>query len=358
MALSPCSALAGRPSQQPRECSYQEWSVLEQCNLVLFCVEPDDTAAAAAAFAKLVTPGNDAAVISLQPGVKNSAAFKDALRDKKVVLLDGAVGISVARRPADGSYRCLNRRGGCLVVQRVSKEDSERAVKFLNLLSTVDIPLLYRRTVTPYTWGAALYATGDAAAALSGLPLRNYLRSWHGRLVWAAMMREGVAATGRAAERAGAHVEGDNAWAPQNPCGKQSFAQLEALLCLPTPLFALAAWWLLPAPPGMAPAMQADLREGRETAARWTLDEIVQAGRTYSVPTPACDAVRAALRAAVEKKEGVPSIRPEALYAACLGGDSRGGGTPAACLAAARRVYAKQIAAFLLMLALGWLLAR
>ena len=63
-----------------------------------------------------------------------------------LILLGGAVGISVARNPADGHLRCLG--AGALVVERLSKQQSKRGVKFVSLLRTGAIPIRHCKNVT------------------------------------------------------------------------------------------------------------------------------------------------------------------------------------------------------------------
>lgn len=63
-----------------------------------------------------------------------------------VIVLSGAVGISVAKSPVDGHLRCMGR--GSLVVERLSKKQSKKGVKFLNLLRSGGIPLRYCKNVS------------------------------------------------------------------------------------------------------------------------------------------------------------------------------------------------------------------
>lgn len=63
-----------------------------------------------------------------------------------LVLLGGAIGISIARNPVDGHLRCLG--AGSLVVERLSKQQSKRGVKFINLLRSGGIPIRHCKNVT------------------------------------------------------------------------------------------------------------------------------------------------------------------------------------------------------------------
>lgn len=69
-----------------------------------------------------------------------------SLSGHDLILLGGAVGISVARSPVDGHLRCLG--AGALVVERLSKQQSKRGVKFVNLLRTGAIPIRHCKNVT------------------------------------------------------------------------------------------------------------------------------------------------------------------------------------------------------------------
>ncbi|CAM9719680.1 unnamed protein product [Sphacelaria rigidula] len=224
-------------------------------------------------------------------------------------VLAGAVGISVTRDPVTRCLQCLG--GGTLVVQRLSKKQAKEGVKFVNLLRSGGIPLRHCRNVTSYSHGAIVFNSCHAAVALTGLPLRDFLRDRSARLLWAAMIREALEALTLAARG------GD--WRAANPCGPVSLPQLELLLCLPTPLFDLVSRLVLRFIPTLAPSMQADLAQGRDTSVAWTLGEIVRTGDIYKAPVPACHAVYSAVTLAVRVGDGVPSKKPGALLEQAYG---------------------------------------
>ncbi|CAM9443439.1 unnamed protein product, partial [Ectocarpus sp. 12 AP-2014] len=285
------------------ECFRDTWESLSKCNVILICVDPADTSACALALSSAVERGSDKAIISFDLGIKNHMAVEERLGNHNLVFLGGAVGISVARSPVDGHLRCLG--GGSLVLERLTKQQSKRGVKFVNLLRSGGIPVLHCKNVRSYTHGVVIFNTVHAAAALAGGPLRDLVRDRHARLLWAAMIREGLQALTLAARG------GD--WRAANPCCGVTLPQLELLLCLPTFLFSLVSRLLLRFPPMLAPAMQADLADGRETSVAWTLEEIVRIADKHKGSTPACRAVLSAVKRCVSGGDGVPSTRPRDL---------------------------------------------
>ncbi|CAM9463509.1 unnamed protein product [Discosporangium mesarthrocarpum] len=211
----------------PSECGFKPWTALGECNMVVICVDPTDTNACAKEVARSIKKGEDLAYFSLQRGVRNFATMKTHLDGHGVVVLDGAVGLMVTRHPVDGALTSFAQ--GSLVVQRLSKAQTARGLKFVNLLRTSGIQIRHCRNITPFTHGSLLFQTLDAAAALTGLSLGEHLMNPWNRLVWAAMIREGLE-TLAAASRGGG-------WQPANPCSPVTLPQLELFLCLPTPIF-------------------------------------------------------------------------------------------------------------------------
>ena len=63
-----------------------------------------------------------------------------------MIILAGAVGINVAKSPVDGHLRCLGT--GSLVVERLSKDQSKRGLKFVNLLRSGGIPVIHCKNVS------------------------------------------------------------------------------------------------------------------------------------------------------------------------------------------------------------------
>eukprot|EP00752_Nemacystus_decipiens_P011082 g9846.t1 len=244
-----------------------------------------------------VEKGSDKAIICFDLGVWNHTVVQEHLSGHDLIILGGAVGISVARNPVDGHLRCLG--AGALVVERLSKQQSKRGVKFVNLLRTCAIPIRHCKNVTSYSHGAVIFNTVHAAAALAGVQLRDLVRDRHARLLWAAMIREGLEVLALAAK--------GGTWRAANPCCSLTLPQLELFLCLPTPLFGIVSRWFLRFPPMLAPAMQTDLAGGRETSAAWTLEEIVRIADKHKGATPACRAVLSAVKLCVSGGDGVPS---------------------------------------------------
>eukprot|EP00903_Cladosiphon_okamuranus_P007130 g6927.t1 len=285
------------------ECYRDSWESVSKCNVILICVDPAEAPACASALSSKVEKSSDKAIICFDLGVWNHTAVEEHLNGHDIVLLGGAVGISVARNPVDGHLRCLG--SGSLVVERLSKQQSKRGVKFVNLLRTGAIPIRHCKNVTSYAHGVVIFNTVHAAATLAGVPLRDLVRDRYARLLWAAMIHEGIEVLALAARG------GD--WRAANPCCSLTLPQLELFLCLPTPLFGLVSRWFLRFPPTLAPAMQNDLAGGRDTSAAWTLEEIVRIGEKHKGATPACRAVLSAVKLCVSGGDGVPSTPVEDL---------------------------------------------
>ncbi|CAN0086227.1 unnamed protein product, partial [Ascophyllum nodosum] len=285
------------------ECCRDEWDTLAKCNMIVVFVDPADSPTCAEALSAVVEKGADLAIIVFDLSVHNHASIEKHLGTRGVIILAGAVGINVAKSPVDGHLRCLGT--GSLVVERLSKDQSKRGLKFVNLLRSGGIPVIHCKNVSSYAHGAIVFNTVHAAAALAGIPLGELLRHQEARFLWAAMIREGLQVLTLAAKG------GD--WRAVNPCCSLTLRQLELFVCMPTTLFALVSRLVLRFPAKLAPAMQTDLAVGRETAVEWTLGEILRIADKHKTATPACRAVFAEVNRRVKRGDGVPSTRPEVL---------------------------------------------
>ncbi len=80
--------------------------------------------------------------------------------------------------------------GQSLVVERLSKEKAEYGSRYINLLATTNIPIFFRKVITPYTWGGMINDVVHCSNAITGGSLDAHLRNRRNRLVYAQMLSE------------------------------------------------------------------------------------------------------------------------------------------------------------------------
>ena len=226
-----------------------EFASLADCHVIIVCVDALDTERCGKALCKLLpkkkmsddtTP--PVGIFTLQHGCKNHEKLSSALNGSEHMLLDGAIGFHVAKSPIDGVLRPF--MPGSLVLERLSKEKAEFGSPFVNLLSTTDIPILFRKVLTPFTWGTMIFNAGITANALTGSSMEEHFRSRTNRLVFAQIIRECLSTF-----RAAAGYQAN--WAPDCSASfSLSLGVLEQILCLPNVLWVPVAWTLLKIAPG------------------------------------------------------------------------------------------------------------
>ena len=129
-----------------------ELEILKGCHLILICVSSEDTSATAQWLSKhlpkTVKESTDPkCIISLQHGCRNFEVLCSSdLSKGNNILLDGSVGFHIVKGADDGVLRPI--LPGQLVVERLSKEKAEHGEKFVNLLSTAGIPILFSKSLT------------------------------------------------------------------------------------------------------------------------------------------------------------------------------------------------------------------
>lgn len=281
---------------------------VKDCQVVVVCVDAPDTAACGKQLAKLLSAKRDdrTGVFCLQHGCKTFAELKGHLGEAPVILVDGAVGIHVVKSAADGSLGLL--APGSLVLTRLAKDDADEGLKYIDLLQSSGIPMIFRKIMTPFTWGSLVAYPCDATNALTGDTLQEHLGDWRARRVCAAMIRESCAALSKAARNGG--------WVPDTSAtfAGLSAKRLELVLCLPSFLFVPLSRWLLPVTPGARSCAQLDLRERYKTSLDWTLGELVEVGKKYEVPMPVSTHIQGMVRDAAAKGDGVPMVAIEQIF--------------------------------------------
>lgn len=255
-------------------------ATLEDCHVIILCVNSTDTERAVSLLkATLPMPSKvqdqPIGIFTFQYGSSNFDKLDTVLKGRSnLLLIDGAVGFHVVRGHADGVLRPLV--PGQLVLERLSKEKSVHGVKFVNLLSTTQIPMLFRKKLTPFTWGTMVHDCCLATNALTGDSLDSHLRSRKNRLIYAQMIRECLQAFQAAANY--------DKWAPSNAASCPiELWMLELLLCLPDALFVLVKYFAFPCAPGAGSPAQDDLQARRSTNALWTMQQLVGVGKKYNV---------------------------------------------------------------------------
>lgn len=85
---------------------------------------------------------------------------------------------------------CAATTGQSLVMERLTKEKAEYGSRYVNLLSTMGVPIIFRKVLTTYSWGGLVHDAVYCSNALTGGPLDTHLRDRSNRLVFAQMLRE------------------------------------------------------------------------------------------------------------------------------------------------------------------------
>lgn len=284
----------------------QPFSIVNECQIVIICVVPPETEKCAQQLAKTLKKNENTGIFTFQQGCKNYSSIEPCFKETGNITFDGSVGLQVVEDPSTGALKCLT-SGGKLVVERLSREKVEWGNKYVNLLQTSEIPMLFRKAMTPYTWGSLISHLYGATNALTGGTIREHLGDRRNRLVVAQMIRECLQALKAAAK--------DGKWEPDNAAACDvSLANLEFLLCLPNVLFGLVAMFFLKFAPGVGSPMQADLQARRRTALSWTLADMCTVGDRYQVHMGACKTIHKRVLDAINDGNGVPSMDPGVLY--------------------------------------------
>ena len=330
MVVPPGAAAPNIPNERDLFFS-ADLDAVKECQVVVVCVDPPETEACGKRLAKLLPDKGRIGVFSLQHGCKNFVELKSSLDSTGNILVDGAVGFQVIRSALDDSLRVV--APGKIALARLSKEDADEGLKYVDLLQSSGIPMYFRKVMTPFTWGTLIAHTCDASNALTGDSMQEHLRDWRMRRVYAAMIRESCFSLSKAARSGG--------WAPDGSAamGGLSLRQLELALCLPNWLFVLLSSWIAPVGADARSPTQLDLRARRETSLKWTLGELIDVGKRYDAPMPVASKVLELLQEAIARGDGVPMIKTEELYSTL--------GSPSASSHELRSLVLKIVAAIL-----------
>jgi ketopantoate reductase len=128
-------------------CLNVDFKDLTDSNIVIVCVASCDTERCSTLLSKMLVKNEKmpVGVFTFQNGVKNFEKL-DSLKSLGHLVFDSAIGFHVVKRRTDGVLMMAVE--GQLVIERLSKEKAEVGAQFINLLSTSDIPILFRRNLT------------------------------------------------------------------------------------------------------------------------------------------------------------------------------------------------------------------
>ena len=253
--------------------------LLKRAALVLVTVKGGATAEMADLLAAHVTPG--VPVVSLQNGIANTPLLRAALPQNPV--LAGMVPYNVSRL---GPAHLHRGSAGCIRLEAGHPGLVER-------LTARGLALAEEADIEAVQWGKLLINLNNALNALSGLPLRDQLRSPPWRRLLAAQISEAMMVLAKAKVR------------------------VRSPLAIPLPLLPILL--RLPALPIEIVKMDAkarssmwdDLERRRLTEIDLLQGEILALARRLGIETPVIAAVAEAIRRAETANAGPPGLRPE-----------------------------------------------
>uniref|UniRef100_A0A7S2UTW4 Ketopantoate reductase C-terminal domain-containing protein n=1 Tax=Fibrocapsa japonica TaxID=94617 RepID=A0A7S2UTW4_9STRA len=304
-----------------RQCTFNSVSVVRDSQLIIICVNCNETQACSRKVKSLLPERHDCCVISFQYGTKNSLTGHHSFpKDSRYPVLDGAVGLLVSRvMTGKGPAFCaLNQ--GCLVLSRLTKEHSDNGQKFLNLLETANIPILYRRNITPHTWGVVMWRQFEPLCALTGLDASALLANRNARILYATMVSEAYQVLKLASRKtkweANLHCTGAGILLQIIAmCTKGGLARaLPLVVALPDFIFRPLSGFLLPVKKGAKPPLLEDLQAHRKTALKWQLEELVNVATNQRCAMPVSTRVFHLLQLAIQNAQGSPCISNKDLY--------------------------------------------
>jgi len=230
----------------------------------------------------------EAIIVSLQNGVGNAAILNAALPDRDVRA--GMVPFNVVNM---GGGRFHRGTSGDIVIAK-GPDHVARS------LSVPDMPIHERSEMTPIQWGKLLINLNNALNALSGLTLREQLRS----MAWRRLMSDQMVEAVKVLEKAEIKVV-----VPLPVALPVRF--LPKILRLPSVLFNRVARAMLTIDPRARSSMWEDLEMGRMTEIEELQGLIVELAKQKGVPVPINAHVAALIRVAETAGSGTPHLTPK-----------------------------------------------
>jgi hypothetical protein len=287
---------------------FTTWAVLPICDVILVVVNRSDSIAAwervgGLRFAK----DHPACIFCLERGLLNFAHVTDAAtalraipEHNKVTVVPGMASFSVVPHPESHAMMPVSVGAPTIVLERLTKDAESIATGPCNLLEFTGMRALYRKTLTPYSWGmTCVEAAVGAANVLQGsVSTRVTLRDRLFRTAAVCMVREMGVVTARASKKSKWDVSVDGVSA------LPSLWAVEMVLSAPNWLLAPCLWWGALAMDVPLPSPGAvDGSAGRKSALLVLLTEVLDLGRRTKTDMPVCSYVTGRLR--VREEAGI-----------------------------------------------------
>ena len=269
---------------------HSHFDMLNTAHVVIVTVNSSDTYMCVEKMKQQLGPsrsaGNKCTIFSLQRGVRNNEAVREAFTGRKdLAIVEGIVGFAVVY---DNKYKAYipTEAYPAIVLERLSKETSDIANGPCNLLENMDLYVNYRKTLTTYAWGMLIWESIHCLSGMTGQTALQTLLNPRCRLVLASMIRESSAAL-ETASRGGV-------WKADLLLIHPFITprMIEMWLCLPTLFFRIVGWCLTILPPhGLYSNVAFDLQNGRKTMIATSLGELCVTGQRYGIEMPVSEQV-------------------------------------------------------------------
>jgi len=262
-------------------------AIMTDADTILVTVKSSDTPEIAGLIA--AHGAEDAIIVSLQNGVRNTSVLRERLPGRRV--LGGMVPFNVLAPEPGRFHRATS--GEVAIEQDPSGVAERLSVPHLKMKSAQDIAGLQ--------WGKLLINLNNALNALSGLPLSQQLAQRPWRLLLAAQMEEGLAA-----------MKADGL----RPVSSTPIPPALAawLLRLPDGLFRIALGRSMTIDPKARSSMWEDLQHRRPTEIDYLQGEIIRLATRHGLSVPLSRRIVDLVRAAEMAASGSPGLSPAQVW--------------------------------------------
>ena len=258
-------------------------AILGDADIILVTVKSDATLGIAEQIKRHAPQG--ALIISLQNGVQNTRALREALQGFDIRA--GVVPFNVITT-GDGRFH----RG---VAGRIVVEAGMPSIAAT--LTTPSLSFVETQAIADIQWGKLLINLNNALNALSNLPLRTQLHDREWRRLFSDLMVEGLSVL---------KLAGIKARSPFST----PFPIFAAMLKLPTPLYKTVAGSRLRIDPEARSSMWEDLQRGRKTEIGELQGAVLELGKEFDVATPVNARVFELIREFEARSGEVPKMTP------------------------------------------------
>ena len=249
---------------------YGYWSLLEDCDVVIMCVDSKETEKCSEKLADTMFLQKRITVINMIKGVRNGSKIRDKISGKEcVVFVDSVQNFDVV---LDAKFRSYTPtvKYPAIMFERLSKEIADTASGPISLMENMKgVSVYFRKVLTMYAWGVLVFENLYALNTLTKGTLADTLQSRKTRLILALMLRE---------SRNILETAGSKGWKPDFLLINENLSlfAFELILVLPNILFLpiFRALGLMPSPHLVSPG-QMDLSEGRKTTCSKAIKELL-----------------------------------------------------------------------------------